>query len=204
MTIYLLRHGDKADGNFHNPVLKHQDQPLSEKGVRQAAAVAAYFEQINLSAIYVSAYLRTLQTARATAARKDIQPVIDARLNEIDNGAVDEMSESEFAAAYPETWKQYAARTEDFLFPDGESGEDVRKRISDFLLEKIKFHTDQNILVVSHDGLIRICMTYILGIPVYRRSDFKVGLCGLTRFDFQEDVGRWKLYTFNQDITGIS
>lgn len=200
MTIFLLRHGDKAQGDYHNPTLRHQDPPLSEKGRQQAIAVANYFAQSHISSIYVSSYIRTCQTAEPLATMKQLQPVEDPRLNEIDNGYVDEMSAQEFEKAYPEVWKQYIARTADFRFPGGETGQEVRSRIAEFLEEIIKTHGEENILIVSHDGLIRVCMTYILDIPVYRRGDFRIDLCGMTQFDYQCDVNRWKLFAFNKGI----
>ncbi len=200
MTFFLLRHGDKTKGDFHNPTLKHQDPPLSEQGREQSKAVARYFAQTDIASVYVSAYIRTLQSAQPTADRKKIRPIEDPRLNEIDNGHIDNMSEQEFKKAYPEVWKQYAARTADFRFPGGETGEEVRSRISEFLEEKLKLHGKDNILIVSHDGLIRVCMTYILDIPVYRRGDFKIDLCGLTQFEHQSDVNRWKLIAFNKNF----
>jgi len=36
MTILILRHGHKAEGNFFNSKLKHQDPPLSEEGNNKA------------------------------------------------------------------------------------------------------------------------------------------------------------------------
>lgn len=201
MTIFLLRHGDKAEGDYHNPSLKHQDPPLSDKGRQQSRAVANYFAQTHISSIYVSSYTRTLQTAQPIAELKQIQPIEDPRLNEIDNGYVNEMSPQEFEKAYPEVWKQYVARTADFRFPGGETGQDVRSRISEFLEEILKIHGKDNILIVSHDGLIRVCMTYILDIPVYRRGDFGIDPCGLTQFEYQYEVNRWKLFAFNKSIT---
>ena len=200
MTIFLLRHGDKAEGDYHNPTLKHQDPPLSDKGREQSKAVANYFIQTHIAAIYVSSYIRTLQTAQPIAGLKQIPPIKDLRLNEIDNGCIDDMSEQEFEKEYPDVWKQYVARTADFRFPGGETGQEVRSRISEFLEEKLKIHGKDNILIVSHDGLIRVCMTYILDIPVYRRGDFKIDLCGMTQVEYQYNVNRWKLFTFNKSI----
>lgn len=200
MTIYLLRHAEKAKGDYFNPTLRHQDPPLSDKGREQSKGAVNYFSKTHLSAIYVSSYIRTLQTARPIAEINQIQPIEDPRLNEIDNGFVDDMSEKEFEKAYPDIWKQYSARNTDFRFPGGETGGEARSRISEFLEEKLKTHGKENILIVSHDGLIRACMTYILDIPVYRRGDFRIDLCGLTQFDYLYDVNRWKLTTFNKSI----
>ncbi len=200
MTIYLLRHGDKAKGSYFNPELRHQDSPLSEKGWAAAAAAAEYFASRQIGAIYVSRYLRTHQTAQPLAHLLKLKPVEDARLNELDNGFLDDMSEKEFKIAYPETWQIYRARKADFRFPGGETGQEACDRIADFLTEKRKMHGNENILLVSHDGLIRICMCYALDLPVYRRGDFKVDFCGITQLEYQADLGRWKVFGFNQRV----
>jgi broad specificity phosphatase PhoE len=198
MTFYLIRHGRKEPGKFFNPALRHQDPPLSEAGREQAAGLVRYFADASPEALYVSEYLRTRQTAGLLAEALGVEPVTDRRLNELDNGLLDDMDEAEFKRAYPEEWKAYDARTADFRFPGGETGQEARDRIADFLEEKRRQHTGGGVIAVSHDGLIRVCMTHILGAPVFHRGDFRVDTAGITMLEFQEDVGRWKLIRFNQ------
>ena len=198
MTWYVLRHAAKEQGDFHNPQLRHQDQPLSAEGKQAAQKLVAFFADKPIVAIYVSAYQRTWQTIAAVADRLQLTPMVDERLNEIDNGQVDEMTEQEFQRTYPEVWQAYVARTADFRFPGGETGAEVEARIKEFLDEKRSRHAGGDILLVSHDGLIRQMMCTVLGLPVYRRGDFGVDLCGLTELNYQEDCGRWKLLRFNQ------
>lgn len=198
MTWYVLRHAEKEQGDFHNPQLRHQDQPISARGRLDAERLVDLFVDKPLAAIYVSAYQRTWQTAAKVAERLQLRPVIDARLNEIDNGLVDEMTEQEFERTYPEVWKAYVARTADFRFPGGECGTDVQARIKGFFDEKMSQHKEADLLIVSHDGWIRQMMCYVMGLPVYRRGDFRVNLYGLTELKYQEGVGRWRLLRFNQ------
>jgi broad specificity phosphatase PhoE len=200
MTWYILRHAEKERGDFHNPQLRHQDQPVSAKGRQDAQKLVPVFTDKSIETVYVSAYQRTWQTASCVAEHLKLTPVVDARLNEIDNGLVDEMTEHEFEQAYPEVWKAYMAQTADFRFPGGESGADVQGRVKDFFDEKLLQHRDGNILIVSHDGLIRQMMCHVLGLPVYHRGDFRVNLCGMTEIRYQEEVGRWELLRFNQTI----
>jgi broad specificity phosphatase PhoE len=96
MTWYILRHAEKEQGNFHNPQLRHQDEPLSTKGRRDAQKLVTVFADKPIAAIYVSAYQRTWQTVTDVAEQLQLTPIVDERLNEIDNGLVDEMTESEF------------------------------------------------------------------------------------------------------------
>jgi broad specificity phosphatase PhoE len=200
MTIYIIRHGQKEPGKFYNINLRHQDPPLSEIGQREAEQLSTYFHNKAIHNIYVSEYQRTYQTIEPLAQKLEIEPQIDKRLNELDNGVLDDMEESEFERKYPEIWKSYRERTHDFRFPKGETGQEARDRIASLLGETIQKHRSENVIYVSHDGLIRICMTYILGIPVFHRGDFKINTCGITEIEYQEDVKRWKLIRYNQVI----
>ncbi len=197
MTWYVLRHAHKARGDYFNPQLRHQDQPLSVEGQQAAERLVPYFADKSISAIYVSAYQRTLQTAAAVAEHLQVVPVVDERLNEIDNGYWDDMTEQEVQQVHPEAWRAYVARTADFRFPGGETGTEAQNRINAFFDEKMCQHIGSSILVVSHEGLIRTLMCSLMGLPAYRRGDFHVDYCGLTELAYQTEYRRWKLLRFN-------
>lgn len=200
MTFYLLRHAEKEKGDFYNPRLRHQDQPLSRRGQEESLKLWAYLCDKQIAAIYVSAYQRTGQTIAHVARQLGITPIVDARLNEIDNGILDKMSEQEVQEKYPKFWKVYRARTADFRFPGGEIGEEAQRRIAGFLEEKRQVHAGENIVVVTHEGLIRQAMCYLMGIPVYKRGNFHVDLCGITEITYQLEYKSWKLIRFNQKL----
>ena len=42
MKVYVVRHGDKAEGDYFNEYLKHQDEPLSESGEAKAKMLCTY------------------------------------------------------------------------------------------------------------------------------------------------------------------
>jgi broad specificity phosphatase PhoE len=198
MIWYVLRHAEKEQGDYYNPQLRHQDQPLSAEGQEAARELVPHFANKPITAIYVSAYQRTWQTTAALAEILHITPVVDERLNEIDNGNVDDMTEDDFQKVYPDVWQAYISRRADFRFPGGESGTEVQARIKDFFEEKQSQHMGDDILLVSHDGLIRQMMCYVMGLPVYQRGNFRVDLCGLTELRYQQDYDRWQLLRFNQ------
>ena len=101
MKIYVIRHGDKAEGDYFNKYLKHQDEPLNESGEVKAKMLCSYFKNINVSQIYTSEYLRTKQTAKYVAELNNITPIEDRRLNEIDNGVIVSISDDEIKKQYP-------------------------------------------------------------------------------------------------------
>ena len=196
-TFYIVRHAEKEKGDFYNPRLRHQDEPISQNGKRDSRKLWSFFADKQVTAIYVSGYIRTGQTIEFVASQMGLTPVIDERLNEIDSGHFEGLSIEEIQRIYPDTWKSMCERKEDFRFPGGETGEEVQKRIADILEEKRKAHDTENIILVSHEGLIRSLMCYIMNLPVYRRGNFQVNFCGITDITYQPEYEAWKLIRFN-------
>ena len=133
----------------------------------------------------MSGYLRTRQTVAYVAEQSGLIPVVDERLNEIDNGLIEGMTDAAIQEQYPDVWRGFRERSADFRFPGGETGEEARQRIAGFLEEKRQIHADENILFVSHEGLIRLLVCHILGLPVYARWNFQVGFCGIMEITYQ-------------------
>lgn len=198
MKCYIVRHAEKELGDFYNPHLRHQDEPLSPAGRLTARNLVTYFEQKPISAIYMSGYQRTCQTIEPVAQHLHLRPTIDERLNEIDNGLFDGITEQEIQQKYPDLWNIYRKRSADFRFPEGETGAEVRNRSMDFLEQKRRQHTGETIILVSHDGLIRTLLCGILDMPVYRRWNLQTDFGGITEIEYQPEFETWKLIRFNQ------
>lgn len=199
-TAIFIRHGDKEKGDFFNPQLGHWDQPLSARGQWQAGNLVAYFAGRPLAAIYVSEYQRTGQTIAPVAAALGLSPVVDPRLNEIDNGPIGIMSEAEIQQAYPEVWQAFVARAADFRYPNGETGQEAQQRVLDFLEEKRALHGAETFVAVSHDGLIRLLLCAVVRLPVYQRGNFRADTCGITELTYQPQYSAWKLVRYNQSM----
>jgi broad specificity phosphatase PhoE len=200
-AIHIIRHAHKEKGDFYNPRLRHQDEPISQTGQEQARKLWSYLCDKEISAIYVSGYMRTRQTIEDVSKQLGLAPIMDERLNEIDNGCFDGMKEEEIQAKYPELWRAFHERSADFRFPEGETGEEARQRIAEFLEEKRHTHEDENIVAVSHEGLIRLTACHILGLPVYHRWSFHYDFCGIMEITYQPKYQNWKLIRFNQVLS---
>ena len=201
-TVYIIRHAEKEKGDFFNPHLRHRDQPITLNGKLDSQNLWRFFADKSISAIYVSEYIRTAQTIEYVASQLNISPIIDGRLNEIDNGLFDRMSTlEELQQTFPEEWKSMLERKHDFRFPEGETGEEARARIAEILEEKRIAHESGNIIFVTHEGLIRTLMCHIMNRPVYHRGNFHVDLCGIMEITYQPEYNTWKLIHFNQSMS---
>jgi broad specificity phosphatase PhoE len=200
VRCYIVRHADKVWGGYYNPHLRHQDEPISQKGRQGAQKLVEFFANRPISTIYVSAYQRTLQTAEFVAQLFRLTPVIDERLNEFDNGLIEGLTDLQVKESYPEVWQAFQARSSDFRFPSGETGAEAQARIAGFLQDQRLRHGDDDILVFSHDGLIRTLMCSIFQLPVYARWNFYVDFCGITEIVSQPGPFPWKLIRFNHTV----
>ncbi|NLF01055.1 MAG: histidine phosphatase family protein [Anaerolineales bacterium] len=196
MRLYIVRHGEKEEGSWFNPELHHADPPLTERGTEQARALCRYFAEISVGGILVSRYVRTGQTAAFVAEQKGLAPVVDARLDEIDNGYLDSMSNKEIAEQYPDFWQVFRSFSCDVRFPGGETGEEVKQR-QDSLLNELEAKGD-DMLLVTHEGWMRLLCCNVMGMPVYRRNRFRLDYCGIVEMQTDKEAGGWKMLCINR------
>jgi len=193
-----MRHADKEKGSFYNSKLGHQDQPISRLGRLQAKRAAKYFRHKPLNAIYVSDYIRTSQTVKPLAKRQKLQLIPDSRLNEIEFGEIEKLTYDQVQSSYPELLKAYLEGTRDFRWPGGETGEEAQARVVSFFNEHCTCPGDK--LIVTHDGIIRLLVCYLLQIPVYRRIAFKVATTGIMEIEREDDESQWTIVRLNQQM----
>lgn len=196
MVLYIIRHGEKKAECCFNPEIRHYDPPLSSTGEEQAKSLVGYFKDKSVAGIYVSQYLRAQQTAEYLSLDKGLSPIIEARLNEIDNGVTETMTDEDVIKNYPEFWSDYWNHTKDYRFPGGETGEDVKVRqdslLNDLVTEK------EDCILICHEGYIRLLMCNLLGMPVFHRYKFKYDFCGIMEIEYREKEGDWRIKRFNQ------
>ncbi|MBN2051392.1 MAG: histidine phosphatase family protein [Spirochaetales bacterium] len=198
MSIFVIRHADKKPGEFYGKGLKLNDQPISEKGQRKAQKLVGYFDKVDIDAIYISEYIRTKQTIMPVASRKGIIPIIDPRLNEIDIGDIEKMTDEQVQQKYPDFWNAYIERNHDFGFPNGETGEEASKRIMSVFATLDHF---KNYILVAHDGIIRTLICSVLSIPPYKRHLFKADVCSITIFEYLDDFHCWSIPKINIELS---
>lgn len=194
MTTYVIRHGQKAKGDFFRTGLPLNDEPLSETGRAQALALTRYFKDLEIDSITVSEYRRTMETIAPVAEMKHIRPVTDSRLNEFNAGDAAALTEDELEKVYPELWKDFVARESDFRFLNGESGEEAGERVYGMFCS---LDPAQNHILVAHDGIIRTLICRGLGLPVYKRHLFRIDPCSITIFEYSRLFSCWTVPKIN-------
>jgi broad specificity phosphatase PhoE len=212
--LWVVRHGQSAGNVARDDAEARQqlriavatrdvDTPLSELGLRQAAALADWFaalpaaEQPNV--LLFSPYLRARSTAQATLARiaqDDLVAVVaDERLREKEFGILDRLTPRGIAQKYPELSEQ-RQHVGKFYFrpPGGESWCDVILRLRSLLDTVVREYRGERVLIVGHQVIVN-CLRYLLErhdedsiLAIDRAAD--VPNCGVTAYRFDAATGR--------------
>lgn len=153
ITIYLIRHSQSFRqllGEYNaNEIeqIRNEKNPLSVDGEKYAEQMSNYSELLNIDSLYSSHYVRAMATAKYIAEKNNILLNVDERLGERKFG-VNNISE------LPETFFEDQFRNWNYKLPNGESADEVSKRMNEVLLEILSNNKDKNVAIVSHGTAI--------------------------------------------------
>lgn len=156
--MILIRHGETLE-NVSRIVQGHCPGTLTEKGKKQASMMGCKFRNASFDAVYSSDLDRALQTADIFVEnRGDIPLIIDQRLREQHFGVY----EGKPLFFLLRQLKRENADLAAFDPEGGESAADFRNRVTVFFEEIKEKHWGRNVVLVTHHGVIRAIMDYVL------------------------------------------
>ncbi|MDD3531222.1 MAG: class I tRNA ligase family protein [Candidatus Pacebacteria bacterium] len=147
-TYFVMRHGE-AENNVQE-IFDPSDEkkyPLTEKGRSSVRATAKKLKEKNVTRIFSSPFARTKETADIVAEEIGLNAesvVVDGRLRELGFGTFAGQGKKQAYLAYRDT------HAYDERLPEGESYEDTKQRLGDFLYEIERTYSGENILIVTH------------------------------------------------------
>ncbi len=147
--LCLMRHGATT---LNGCYVGATDIALSDSGVRQVQRTAALLRDENFTKIFCSPMLRCRQTVKLLELGGVVE--YNTLLKEVDFGSWEKKSFNEIVATDKALVDAWAADSDDFSFPQGESLAGFRSRVQLFK-EKLYECDEQSILVVTHGGIIR-------------------------------------------------
>ena len=144
-NIFLVRHGE-----VHNPGdIYYGRLPrfgLSSRGRLQAVNAGAYFDGMEINAIFSSPLLRARQTAAGVAERLGHKQVVNSRLLLEARTPYDGRPAAELNARH---WDLYTGNV-----PPYETPADILGRMQRFLQRVQRCHPGKNVIAVTHADLI--------------------------------------------------
>ena len=195
IRLIIVRHGETT-ANALNIIQGHTDVPLNERGVQQAARVAEALKDEKFDAVYSSDLSRAMMTARAIVPEGEIIEL--KALREWNLGFWQGKNLNEIQKEYSEEYAGFCRGEADLRIPGGETQNELRKRVYDFLSSLPEKHPEGGkILMVSHGGVIRSLFPILIGGSDTFFKPPKVGNCSISRFLWLGDS--WQLISWNEE-----
>ncbi|MEM8535959.1 MAG: histidine phosphatase family protein [Chloroflexota bacterium] len=188
MRLLIVRHGE-SEWNRQGLYQGQYDAPLSELGLQQADALGQRLANEPLFAMYTSPLQRAAKTAEAVARyHTEIPFYTEKSLLEIDHGQWEGLTSTQvgerFGAGLQE-WRVHPTRAQ---MPDGESFSNILKRVLDFRDRLYEQHPEQNILVSTHDVVVKILVADALGMNMDRINRIWVTNASISVIEYGNDL----------------
>ena len=165
MNIFLVRHGE-TEWNHLGRFQGQVDVTRNPTGLAQSLDIAKASFTWNLSAIYASPLIRTMQIADEIGRQIGLPVISDNRLMELSLGELEGITGQDMRNNWAEVYANWRTDPGYTTLPGGESLSELQERGWDFFLEKETQHQNHPaILFVSHNFTIRCIISHLLGIP---------------------------------------
>jgi len=161
MKIYILRHEDRTiDATFFSP--------LTEQGLNNANNLIPIIQKLNITKIYCSPFIRTMQTIYPFSKKNNIKLNLDYSLIEIQHESIiPPKSHSVELPLYIAKEFNYntdyisSIKPSEISYPEDQIF--LEKRTKKFLKHIIYNHykTNENILLVTHQGLCTVILKIV-------------------------------------------
>jgi broad specificity phosphatase PhoE len=156
--LYFLRHGDTG---LQGRYIGSTDVPLTARGKEQVRQTGDLLQGKGITQIVCSPMLR----CRQTLEQLDLPCAyhFNELLKEIDFGRWECRNFSEVVKIDKELVDCWVADPDTFSFPGGESITAFKKRVAAFKTQ-LEMMVEDNILVITHGGIIRYILCLLLGL----------------------------------------
>jgi len=124
-----------------------------------------------MSAVFASPLARTVETAQILATPHGLPVQVRDGFREISHGRWEQMTRREVEEKYPDEAAEWEEDPYTFAPQGGESGLAVTARALPALLDLVRQHSGETLLVVSHKATIRLLLSSLLGFDPRRYRD---------------------------------
>jgi probable phosphoglycerate mutase len=189
--VLLVRHGESAAVLPGSP--ESADPPLSERGVEQAALLAARLASKRIDGVWTSDLARARETGLALADPRGLDVVQLAALREVHLG---EWERGEFrrrAAAHDPEYLAFVAAGRWEVIPGAEADEALRDRITATVEKAAAAHDGGCVALVCHGGAINAWLARFTG--SHRSMVCSIDNTSVTRL--RTDGERWLVLGVN-------
>ncbi len=185
MKLYLVRHG-LTEWNKLNKFQGSSDIALAPEGIEQANKLAKKLKHYKIDAVYASDLDRAYMTAKHIAVPHRLEVKKIPELREIQFGKWEGLTIDEIKNIDEIDYNGWMEAPHSFEFPGEGNLANVQKRIMNGMRDIIDKHNNQNVLIVSHGGSLKILILSLLALDLSLYHKFWLGNTSLSIVDIKD------------------
>lgn len=204
MRFFVIRHGETAwnvEGRFQG----QRDTELNEKGLAQAAKLGGRLAGHKFDAVLTSPLARARKTAEIASSKCETGEFNEIpAFTEINHGDWEGMLSTEVAEKWPEILRRWHTAPETVKMPGegGESLEDIARRAVP-AIEAAAQKYKGDVLLASHDAVIKVLLCHWLGAPLSSFFRFQIPNCSITIVEMKDGCApRMSLMGYAEHLGG--
>ncbi|WP_196208656.1 adenosylcobalamin/alpha-ribazole phosphatase [Citrobacter sp. Res13-Sevr-PEB04-36] len=192
MRLWLVRHGE-TEANVAGLYSGHAPTQLTTRGITQAETLAGLLRNVPFDHILCSELERARHTTQLVLAGRDVPQRIMPALNEMFFGDWEMRHHRDLAREDAENYALWCNDWQNAPPTNGEGFQAFSQRVEHFIAQLTDYKDSQNLLVVSHQGVLSVLIARLLSMPASAMWHFRVEQGCWSAIDFCDDFAVLKV-----------
>ena len=192
MRLWLVRHGE-TEANVAGLYSGHAPTPLTERGIAQAQTLGTLLRNVPVDNVLCSELERARHTTQLILGDREVRVRNMPELNEMFFGDWEMRHHRDLAREDAENYAVWCNDWQNATPTNGEGFQAFSQRVERFIAQLADYKTCQNLLVVSHQGVLSVLIARLLSMPAAAMWHFRVEQGCWSAIDFCDDFAVLKV-----------
>ena len=192
MRLWLVRHGE-TEANVACLYSGHAPTPLTERGIAQAQTLGTLLRNVPVDNVLCSELERARHTTQLILGDREVPVRNMPELNEMFFGDWEIRHHRDLAREDAENYAVWCNDWQNATPTNGEGFQAFSQRVERFIAQLADYKTCQNLLVVSHQGVLSVLIARLLSMPAAAMWHFRVEQGCWSAIDFCDDFAVLKV-----------
>lgn len=192
MRLWLVRHGE-TEANVAGLYSGHAPTPLTERGIAQAQTLGTLLRNVPVDNVLCSELERARHTTQLILAEREVPVRNMPELNEMFFGDWEMRHHRDLAREDAENYAVWCNDWQNATPTNGEGFQAFSRRVERFIAQLADYKACQNLLVVSHQGVLSVLIARLLSMPAAAMWHFRIEQGCWSAIDFCDDFAVLKV-----------
>ena len=192
MRLWLVRQGE-TEANVAGLYSGHAPTPLTERGIAQAQTLGTLLRNVPVDNVLCSELERARHTTQLILGDREVPVRNMPELNEMFFGDWEMRHPRDLAREDAENYAVWCNDWQNATPTNGEGFQAFSQRVERFIAQLADYKTCQNLLVVSHQGVLSVLIARLLSMPAAAMWHFRVEQGCWSAIDFCDDFAVLKV-----------